>query len=422
MPLIYQNASQQQLNELAYLRGNSARFVELENQILASGITTIAFIETNNNRSRMYVFDRGDQDGVFKIGFNPDRINREPGEFGYVTVPDGYIIAHELGHRFDTSKSEAEATAIENEVRAQLPGGTLRGEYSDTITVNRVKGGSFGEPLVFFPPDFLNQSTDPATREYYDPSGNLTRVVFNKLDGGKTDTTISPTTIFGDVVRTVESDVGDRVVADSVIYKGLLGQYLNSHNISELGVGEWDEATAGSFVASLERATYLGDAVSGGVEGIFVDTGPFRSFSTGSYDIDVESGLIDTNTFDFGTGLTVIEPSFAFDTSSYDAGFDDWDFQTATRAFEIGTFDSWGYGDRYEPVVLDLDGDGIDIIGRDNSNAEFDVDGDGFDERTAWVGPGDGLLVLNNVANDLPSGIVVADYDAALEEPARLAA
>ncbi|WP_456400314.1 hypothetical protein [Persephonella sp.] len=40
------------------------------------------------------------------------------------------------------------------------------------------------------------------------------------------------------------------------------------------------------------------------------------------------------------------------------------------------------YGD---PLVVDLDGDGIETIGLDSSNAMFDLDGDGFREKTGWV-------------------------------------
>ena len=47
------------------------------------------------------------------------------------------------------------------------------------------------------------------------------------------------------------------------------------------------------------------------------------------------------------------------------------------------------------PVVIDLDGDGIEIIPLDKSHAFFDYNGDGAVGRTAWVGGGDGILVLD---------------------------
>jgi hypothetical protein len=46
------------------------------------------------------------------------------------------------------------------------------------------------------------------------------------------------------------------------------------------------------------------------------------------------------------------------------------------------------------PLVLDLQHDGVHTVGLDNGVA-FDVDGNGVLERTAWVAPDDGLLVLD---------------------------
>lgn len=46
------------------------------------------------------------------------------------------------------------------------------------------------------------------------------------------------------------------------------------------------------------------------------------------------------------------------------------------------------------PVVLDLDGDGVEFVSS-AAGVRFDYDGDGHAELTAWVGPDDGLLVLD---------------------------
>lgn len=51
------------------------------------------------------------------------------------------------------------------------------------------------------------------------------------------------------------------------------------------------------------------------------------------------------------------------------------------------------------PIVIDLDGDGVEISPLGGSFASFDFDGDGFDERTAWVGQDDGILVYD-IGND----------------------
>lgn len=48
-----------------------------------------------------------------------------------------------------------------------------------------------------------------------------------------------------------------------------------------------------------------------------------------------------------------------------------------------------------DPLVLDLDGDGIELIEQTNASPSFDLDNDGFAELTGWVGPDDGLLVID---------------------------
>ncbi|WP_199084622.1 calcium-binding protein [Bosea sp. ASV33] len=54
-----------------------------------------------------------------------------------------------------------------------------------------------------------------------------------------------------------------------------------------------------------------------------------------------------------------------------------------------------GYGtdlNGKDPLVLDLDGDGFELIPRTSSDIFFDLDADGFAEQTSWVSPDDGLL------------------------------
>ncbi|MBX9826325.1 MAG: pre-peptidase C-terminal domain-containing protein [Xanthobacteraceae bacterium] len=52
-----------------------------------------------------------------------------------------------------------------------------------------------------------------------------------------------------------------------------------------------------------------------------------------------------------------------------------------------------------DPLILDLDGDGIELSARAAGSATFDIDGDGFAEVTGWVRGGDGLLARDLNAN-----------------------
>ncbi|MGD1919856.1 MAG: hypothetical protein ACFCAD_13775 [Pleurocapsa sp.] len=47
------------------------------------------------------------------------------------------------------------------------------------------------------------------------------------------------------------------------------------------------------------------------------------------------------------------------------------------------------------PLILDLDGDGIELTSLENSEVYFDIDGDGFREKTGWLKSDDGLLVFD---------------------------
>ncbi len=51
------------------------------------------------------------------------------------------------------------------------------------------------------------------------------------------------------------------------------------------------------------------------------------------------------------------------------------------------------------PLVLDLDGDGVTTLALNPASVYFDLDHNGFAERTGWVAPTDGLLVLDRNRN-----------------------
>jgi hypothetical protein len=73
--------------------------------------------------------------------------------------------------------------------------------------------------------------------------------------------------------------------------------------------------------------------------------------------------------------------SLAFEVTAMDGDGD----TTVLQGFTVSV-------DASPPVVLDLDGDGVEFVGRD-AGAVFDYDNDGLAEPTGWVGPDDGILV-----------------------------
>ncbi|MCE8420011.1 hypothetical protein LZ190_15085, partial [Rhodovulum sulfidophilum] len=117
--------------------------------------------------------------------------------------------------------------------------------------------------------------------------------------------------------------------------------------------------------------------------------------------------------YDFpGIGLDVWDNNFYWGgpDSIHWAGFDamdDWTPESAGCSSDTGvvTVDSSGVIHLgticipADPIILDLDGDGIELISGSSSPVFFDQDGDGFRERTGWTGPDDGFLVIDLAQN-----------------------
>lgn len=95
----------------------------------------------------------------------------------------------------------------------------------------------------------------------------------------------------------------------------------------------------------------------------------------------------------FGVGAAVYSAfsGFASQFMSFASDF-------VSRAIEgIGDF----FRGLFDPIVLDLDGDGVELVGLDDSTATFDFDDDGLAERVGWVGADDGLLVFDADGNGI---------------------
>ena len=62
-----------------------------------------------------------------------------------------------------------------------------------------------------------------------------------------------------------------------------------------------------------------------------------------------------------------------------------------------GNGDGPGGGDK--PIILDLDGDGVELVPLEESTAFFDINGDGYRERMAWAAADDGFLAYDKDAD-----------------------
>ena len=57
-----------------------------------------------------------------------------------------------------------------------------------------------------------------------------------------------------------------------------------------------------------------------------------------------------------------------------------------------------------KPVVLALDGDGVELVSLEDSTAFYDIDGDGYRERMGWLSADDGLLAYDKNGDGVISG------------------
>ncbi|MEA5550939.1 hypothetical protein VB713_08105 [Anabaena cylindrica UHCC 0172] len=70
-------------------------------------------------------------------------------------------------------------------------------------------------------------------------------------------------------------------------------------------------------------------------------------------------------------------------------------FWTKEKREEFFLNSNSGLLERIDPVILDLNNDGIKLISLDDSNIFFDMDGDGYTENTGWVSAKDGILTVD---------------------------
>ena len=70
-----------------------------------------------------------------------------------------------------------------------------------------------------------------------------------------------------------------------------------------------------------------------------------------------------------------------------------------TLTTDLPTASPFANPPRIDPLILDLDGDGIELVSVADSTAFFDMNVDGFAERTGWVDKDDGLLVIDTNGN-----------------------
>jgi len=148
--------------------------------------------------------------------------------------------------------------------------------------------------------------------------------------------------------------------------------------------------TAGAFfvdVATMKFASFQRSADGYLVMGLGWGHGGTAAIK--DYHLDLDSGV-------GSGGITVFQHEWA----------DDFSFENLKQYLNLALKAGFGVGlYGFDPLVLDLDGDGYELTTEGNSRAHFEFDNDGFGERTGWVRPDDGLLAIDLNANGTIDGI-----------------
>ena len=82
------------------------------------------------------------------------------------------------------------------------------------------------------------------------------------------------------------------------------------------------------------------------------------------------------------------------------------DFFELTFGYQLKAMNGESHFSGVDPLVLDLDGDGLELTARTTQSPLFDLDGDGVGDDTSWIGSGDAFLFLDrdgdgNVMDDI---------------------
>jgi len=87
--------------------------------------------------------------------------------------------------------------------------------------------------------------------------------------------------------------------------------------------------------------------------------------------------------------------------------------EQALQVVNLALYGNFGVGiPMYDPLIIDLDNDGLELSSTQARNIYFEMDGDGFAERTGWIREDDGFLVRDLNGNGLIDDITEMFGDA----------
>jgi hypothetical protein len=129
-------------------------------------------------------------------------------------------------------------------------------------------------------------------------------------------------------------------------------------------------------------------------------------------DLLVQTIFSDKTTFisNYVGGPSVLNPTAGIQVAEIEIDFfrlldPDLPDGSITKTLESFAFIKKYFVPNLDPLVLDLEDDGLELTANSSVAVSFDLDDDGFAERTGWVRPGDGFLVRDINSNGLIDSI-----------------
>ncbi|WNJ88715.1 hypothetical protein [Bosea sp. 685] len=177
---------------------------------------------------------------------------------------------------------------------------------------------------------------------------------------------------------------------------------------SAMNVGVSSVSTLMNLLGSTQLTTSTVQAALGQISRVAL-TEDFATSLVGLYNIYISKGTDSTEFsnaafklfFQVYIAALLIPTGFGAAGLAFSLAGIIWDFDKGSGpVFDLYKYLESSLKRVIDPLVFDLDGDGISLISIDNANnsiplIHFDYDNDGFAELTGWVSPNDGMLALD---------------------------
>ncbi|WP_449325417.1 putative Ig domain-containing protein [Sphingorhabdus arenilitoris] len=145
--------------------------------------------------------------------------------------------------------------------------------------------------------------------------------------------------------------------------------------------------------------------------------GSANDLITGNWTVNILTGSAGDDRLTGGSGNDILYGGTGFDTAVYTGNRSEYSIVTSGGIMSVVDSMSWRDGTDVingierllfaggqtlsitSPIILDLDGNGVETLSAAESSARFDMDGDGLADDVSWFGRGEGLLFLDRDGN-----------------------